>query len=650
MLASPCRRHLRAVPLVLRRSERLGLLAAVLTVALTLGVSAAEAQSLPRTYGPQGMQFLPPMPRMAFLQDDPGVADVDDEPADEPAVDNPTSLDAAEESEDEGVDEAPSSSNAADAADTALAGESSELVAQTPPFEQPAIQPTLLDFVTGQPVSQRMKVKQTDPLLRPPFRDQPVDSAKGLAAKIRAMELDVCNRVQAIRYLGTLDCIAFPEAQEQLIEAMLNDKFELVRYEAALALTDMLCVDEDEREKRHAIYCDPDPRGKGKRDKCKACAPKHPCLTACLKKIPFIKKHVQPGGKDGRFETGYDACRCNTCCNEDVLNALAKVAYDKRDNGCFVEPSARVRAQAKAAIKCCGVCCWPAPHFPYYELQLPEPAQLPEPTASVEPDEPKDVPEPPAEEPADDAPEKKPTLPEPGEELPEDPAGEELPGGATGEETPEGTDEMPMPPAEEEADGEEIPTATPSARPALLPPSAMTKPKAPSFSLTPLPRAVRPGSQKARPVASVQTAEAPAAKTAVAKAAAPAESAARVALGPSSVQESLRGYCIVALANRQVVRADPRLTLTHRDGETYAFSSPEAMRAFQADPARYAIRFAGHDPVRYIDGGAIVRGQHLRRFGGFFYLFESTQSWDAFRTAPERYLQDIVRASATQRR
>jgi hypothetical protein len=48
------------------------------------------------------------------------------------------------------------------------------------------------------------------------------------------------------------------------------------------------------------------------------------------------------------------ACNQKSCCNEKVTEQLAKLAYERDDQGCYVEPSERIR---QAAIQALRVCC-----------------------------------------------------------------------------------------------------------------------------------------------------------------------------------------------------------------------------------------------------------------------------------------------------
>src|SRR5207237_2362732 len=65
---------------------------------------------------------------------------------------------------------------------------------------------------------------------------KPSDSPAGAAAKIKADEAAAKARREAVRYLGTVDCHYWPEAQDALINALRADRNECVRLEAAWVL------------------------------------------------------------------------------------------------------------------------------------------------------------------------------------------------------------------------------------------------------------------------------------------------------------------------------------------------------------------------------------------------------------------------------
>ena len=70
---------------------------------------------------------------------------------------------------------------------------------------------------------------------------KPSDSAAGAAARIKADEADAKARIAAVKYLGTVDCHYWPEAQLALINALRADRNECVRLAAAVALGNGCC-------------------------------------------------------------------------------------------------------------------------------------------------------------------------------------------------------------------------------------------------------------------------------------------------------------------------------------------------------------------------------------------------------------------------
>ncbi len=71
--------------------------------------------------------------------------------------------------------------------------------------------------------------------------NKPPDSAEGAAARIKADEAAAKARREAVRFLGTVDCRYWPEAQDALINALRADRNECVRLEAAVALGHGCC-------------------------------------------------------------------------------------------------------------------------------------------------------------------------------------------------------------------------------------------------------------------------------------------------------------------------------------------------------------------------------------------------------------------------
>jgi hypothetical protein len=69
----------------------------------------------------------------------------------------------------------------------------------------------------------------------------PPDSAGGAAALVKADLAGAAARRAAIRFLGTVDCRYWPEAEAALIKGLRADKIECVRWEAAMALQRGCC-------------------------------------------------------------------------------------------------------------------------------------------------------------------------------------------------------------------------------------------------------------------------------------------------------------------------------------------------------------------------------------------------------------------------
>jgi hypothetical protein len=65
--------------------------------------------------------------------------------------------------------------------------------------------------------------------------------AEGAAAQIKKDEAEAKARRAAVKYLGTVDCSRWPEAEAALISALREDKNECVRWEAAIQLGNGCC-------------------------------------------------------------------------------------------------------------------------------------------------------------------------------------------------------------------------------------------------------------------------------------------------------------------------------------------------------------------------------------------------------------------------
>jgi len=70
---------------------------------------------------------------------------------------------------------------------------------------------------------------------------KPATSAEGAASRIKQDEANAAARRAAVRYLGTVSCKYYPEAEPALISALRGDPSECVRIEAAKAFANGCC-------------------------------------------------------------------------------------------------------------------------------------------------------------------------------------------------------------------------------------------------------------------------------------------------------------------------------------------------------------------------------------------------------------------------
>lgn len=195
------------------------------------------------------------------------------------------------------------------------------IVAIAPPAKQCCPHPSLLDFLgitqigkgivglTGR-LAGRLRARlgmrfpglESKPALveitDPANLGENASPAQQSAAKAKAEEDAAPQKAKALRYLATLGCGGcYPDVEEALLAA-LKDCTEVVRFEAVSAIRD-------------TTFC--------------------PCVYC-----------NEPG-----------------CCSPAVQKALRRAAYEMNDNGCYVEPSARVRRVARIALVQCS--CVPLP-------------------------------------------------------------------------------------------------------------------------------------------------------------------------------------------------------------------------------------------------------------------------------------------------
>ena len=108
------------------------------------------------------------------------------------------------------------------------------------------------------------------------------NGAEAVAAKIKKDEADAKARRAAIRYLATVDCHYWPEAEVAIISGLRDDRNECVRYEAALALLNGCCCNAKTIEALNIVVSGSEKDGKpaetSERVRCAALAALQGCL------------------------------------------------------------------------------------------------------------------------------------------------------------------------------------------------------------------------------------------------------------------------------------------------------------------------------------------------------------------------------------
>lgn len=173
--------------------------------------------------------------------------------------------------------------------------------------------------------------------------------AMGLANQLKKEEKKVPLKIQAIKYLGTLDCQCYPEIVDALLGS-LDDCSEKVRYEALEAL-------------HHKC-------GEKKCHKCKHGGVDAACVSTC---------DICTNGNG-------PSCGCGGCaCQKKVIDRLNQLLLARDEFGCLKEKSARIRSLATQMIEECLILHQPHPGLLEPAAATPEEVK-PDPEPAIKPD------------------------------------------------------------------------------------------------------------------------------------------------------------------------------------------------------------------------------------------------------------------------
>jgi hypothetical protein len=197
------------------------------------------------------------------------------------------------------------------------------------------------------------------------------------AAEIKAQEDAAAQKIKAIKYLGEIGCGGCYKGVDKALAEALGDCTEAVRYEAVKAVLSASACGENECIKkcvRQTKTC------KEATCDCWVGCMKRTCATMhllCGKALPdgTTLKSKCPGygcGAGGNCPGSRCACGDGNCCTSEILNKLSTMAFEKDDRGCWKEPSPRVRALARQALRACR------PNIrPMTDADIPVPEEVP---------------------------------------------------------------------------------------------------------------------------------------------------------------------------------------------------------------------------------------------------------------------------------
>jgi hypothetical protein len=194
--------------------------------------------------------------------------------------------------------------------------------------------------------------------------EEPGNSPIKVAAEIKQKEDKAPQKIKALKYLATIGCGGFcSEEQGKKIEAAfidgMRDCTESVRLAAVEAVKDTIRA-----RRKHQHRGNPN----------SALAVR---LESCKKKLDVYKKFIPETVRDAVHHVSTsvqehhgtvrppDPCDSRCCCTPDIMAELAKLAYERKDSGCWYEPSAAVRRAAIQALEmCCPTCFEPIEILP----------------------------------------------------------------------------------------------------------------------------------------------------------------------------------------------------------------------------------------------------------------------------------------------
>lgn len=194
----------------------------------------------------------------------------------------------------------------------------------------------------------RQRILPNPRLKTPSLAELQAPGAVGAASQVKLDRANAEKRIEAVQYLGTVDCHVWPEAEDALIGALRGDRNECVRLTAAQVLLNCCCctkkVIKALTEAANGTDCDGFPAEKSPRVRAAAQTALEKCLTCFCdmeSKCPdknCDKKAPEPKKLDDAPKKGPETGTTGQNLNEKYYDRVARM------------PSAEIVADAKKAL------------------------------------------------------------------------------------------------------------------------------------------------------------------------------------------------------------------------------------------------------------------------------------------------------------
>lgn len=163
---------------------------------------------------------------------------------------------------------------------------------------------------------------------------KPAESSEGAAARIKKDVEEAAARREAVRYLGTVDCRYWPEAEEALINALRADRIECVRFEAAIQLQRGCCCTKKIAKALTICIEGTDKDGFPAERSARVQDAAAMALSMCVFTDPVEKKPEEGGGKKQQAKVNpkefYNNVEAGGS-NENVYDSARKVLEKRKD-------------------------------------------------------------------------------------------------------------------------------------------------------------------------------------------------------------------------------------------------------------------------------------------------------------------------------